>query len=559
MNEVNVLEQLQDSLRKEIHKAVVVSGLAAEPDVPKVVLETPKDKAHGDFATNMAMQLTRIARRNPRDIADLLVQHIDKKAAHIEKIEIAGPGFINFFLDKSVLTDIVQTVLTQGDRYGHSNHGKGEKVLVEFVSANPTGNLHLGHARGAAAGDALSNVLSAAGFDVTREYYINDAGNQVNMLALSIEARYLQAVGVDKEMPADGYRGREIVELGKRLAEEYGDRFVSVPEDERREFFRQFGLKQELDKIKADLSRYRVAFDEWFSETSLYDSGEVQQTLDELSQRGVLYEKDGATWLKTSDYGDDKDRVLVKSDGSYTYLTPDIAYHKNKFGRGFDRLINIWGADHHGYIPRMKAALEALGYAPGRLQIVITQMVRLYKDGEEVKMSKRTGKAVTLEELMDEVGVDATRYFFAMRSTDTHLDFDMDLAVSKSTENPVFYVQYAHARIHSVLRQAKERQISTELDPAVLKRLVHERESELLMKLGDFPQEVAVAAEQLAPHRVLNYLYDLATQLHSYYNAERVLTDDSELSRARLSLLRAVATVVENGLALVGVSAPERM
>lgn len=556
---MNILEQLQDTLKTEIRKAVVASGLVGEAEVPVVVLETPKEKAHGDFATNMAMQLTRIARRNPREIADLIVQHIDKQAAHIEKIDIAGPGFINFFLDKSVLTDIVQTVLSQGDNYGHSDHGQEEKVLVEFVSANPTGTLHLGHARGAAAGDSICNVLSAAGYDVTREYYINDAGNQVNMLALSIEARYFQALGLEKEMPEDGYHGREIIAFGKQLAAEHGDRFVTVSEEERLAYFRQFGLEQALDKIKADLSRYRVQFDEWFSETSLYDSGAVKQTVDALSHRGVLYDKDGATWLKSSEYGDDKDRVLVKGDGSYTYLTPDIAYHRDKFARGNYRLIDVLGADHHGYVPRMKAALEALGYDPERLQAVITQMVRLYKDGQEVKMSKRTGKAITLEELMEEVGVDAARYFFAMRSTDTHLDFDMDLAVSKSNENPVFYVQYAHARIHSVLRQAQEKQIAGSLDTSVLKRLVHEREGELLMKLGDFPQEVATAADQLAPHRVLNYLYDLASHLHSYYNAERVIGEDVELSRARLSLLQAIATVIKNGLALVGVSAPERM
>lgn len=559
MDAVNILEQLQHTLKKEIQKAVVKAGLTGEADMPAVVLETPKEKAHGDFATNMAMQLTRLVRRNPREIAELIVQHIDRKAAHIKNIDIAGPGFINFFLDRTVLTDIVQTVLKQGDTYGHSDYGRGEKVLVEFVSANPTGTLHLGHARGAAAGDSICKVLSAAGFDVSREYYINDAGNQVNLLARSIEARYFQALGLEKEIPADGYRGQEIIAFGSELAETHGDRFVTTPEEERLEFFRQYGLEQALDKIKADLHQYRVEFDEWFSETSLYESGAVHQTLDELSERGVLYEKDGATWLKTSDYGDDKDRVLVKRDGSYTYLTPDIAYHKNKFARGYDRLINVMGADHHGYVPRMKAALEALGYPPERLQVVITQMVRLYKDGQEVKMSKRTGKAVTLEELMEEVGIDATRYFFSMRSMDTHLDFDMDLAVSESNENPVYYVQYAHARIHSVLRQAEEKQIKMGLDPAVLKRLVHEREGDLLMKIGEFPQEVTLAAEQLAPHRVLNYLYELASELHSYYNAERVISEDMALSRARLNLLQAVATVIKNGLALVGVSAPERM
>ncbi|WP_054951158.1 arginine--tRNA ligase [Numidum massiliense] len=556
---MNILEQLQETLKKEIAKAVVAAGLATADNVPAVVLETPKDKAHGDLATNMAMQLTRIARRNPREIASLLVAHIDQQAASIENIEIAGPGFINFFLQKSVLTEVVSTVLTQGDAYGQSAHGGGERVNVEFVSANPTGHLHLGHARGAAIGDSLCNILEAAGYDVGREYYINDAGNQMDMLALSVEARYLQALGRDKELPADGYHGQEIVALGQEIASEYGDRFVNVSEEERRDFFREYGLKRELAKIKADLKRYGVAFDKWFSETSLYTSGDVQETLDELRELGHLYEQDGATWLKTTAFGDDKDRVLVKSDGSYTYLTPDIAYHRNKYARGFTRLINIWGADHHGYIPRMKAAMEAFDYRPEQLQVIVTQMVRLYKDGAEVKMSKRTGKAVTLEELMDEVGVDAARYFFAMRSSDTHLDFDMDLAVSKSTDNPVYYVQYAHARIHSVLRQAREKGIDVTRDEQVLPRLVHERESELLMKIGDFPQEVAVAAEQLAPHRVVNYLFDLATLLHSYYNAERVLSDDAELTRARLHLLQAVATVIKNGLALIGVSAPERM
>lgn len=559
MASVNMLAQLQQTLKEEIHKAVAASGLAAADDVPEVVLETPKEKAHGDFATNMAMQLTRIARRSPRDIAERLVEHIDKKAAHIEKIEIAGPGFINFFLDKTVLTDVIHTVLTEGERYGHSGHGRGEKVLVEFVSGNPTGHLHVGHGRGAALGDALCNVLAAAGYDVAREYYINDAGNQIHMLALSIEARYFQALGLRKEMPEDGYHGREIAALGERLAEEHGDRFVAMPEEERRAFFREFGLAEQLDKIKADLRRYRVEFDEWFSETSLYESGEVKVTLDALAERGVLYEKDGATWLRTSAYGDDKDRVLIKRDGAYTYITPDIAYHKNKFNRGYARLINIWGADHHGYVPRMKAALEALGYAPERLEIIISQMVRLYRDGQEMKMSKRTGKAVTLEELLDEVGVDAARYFFAMRSPDTHLDFDLDLAVSQSNDNPVYYVQYAHTRIHSVLRQAEERGISTAFDPDVLGRLTHERESELLIKVGDFPQVIRAAAEHLAPHRVLNYLHELAALLHSYYNAERVLSDDDALSRARLSLMRAVAVVIKNGLTLFGVSAPERM
>lgn len=556
---VNVFAQVRDTLKTEIRRAVLKSGLADEEKVPEVVLERPKEKAHGDFATNMAMLLTRIARRSPRDIANSLVEHFDQRAAHVEKIEVAGPGFINFFLEKSALSPVVETILTQGDRYGTSDHGQGERVIVEFVSANPTGRLHLGHARGAAFGDSLCNVMAAAGYDVIREYYINDAGNQVDMLARSIDARYFQALGLDKEMPEDGYRGQEVIHLAKQLADEHGDRFVSMAEDERLAIFRRFGLEQELAKIKADLNRFRVRFDVWFSETSLYEAKDVEKALDALKKREMLYEKDGATWLKSTAYGDDKDRVLVKSDGSYTYLTPDIAYHKNKFGRGFDRVINVWGADHHGYIPRLKAAMEALGYRSEQLQVVITQMVRLYQNGEEVKMSKRTGKAVTLEELMDEVGVDATRYFFVMRSPDTHLDFDLDLAVAKSNENPVFYVQYAHARIQSVLRQAREKGIDTSLDRSALSQLTNEREREMLMRLGEFPQEIAAAAEALAPHRVVNYLYDLATELHSYYNAERILTDDRELSRARVNLLKAVATVIKNGLKLVGVTAPDKM
>lgn len=556
---MNVFAQVRDTLKTEIRRAVLKSGLADEEKVPEVVLERPKEKAHGDFATNMAMLLTRIARRSPRDIANSLVEHFDQRAAHVEKIEVAGPGFINFFLEKSALSPVVETILTQGDRYGTSDHGQGERVIVEFVSANPTGRLHLGHARGAAFGDSLCNVMAAAGYDVIREYYINDAGNQVDMLARSIDARYFQALGLDKEMPEDGYRGQEVIHLAKQLADEHGDRFVSMAEDERLAIFRRFGLEQELAKIKADLNRFRVRFDVWFSETSLYEAKDVEKALDALKKREMLYEKDGATWLKSTAYGDDKDRVLVKSDGSYTYLTPDIAYHKNKFGRGFDRVINVWGADHHGYIPRLKAAMEALGYRSEQLQVVITQMVRLYQNGEEVKMSKRTGKAVTLEELMDEVGVDATRYFFVMRSPDTHLDFDLDLAVAKSNENPVFYVQYAHARIQSVLRQAREKGIDTSLDRSALSQLTNEREREMLMRLGEFPQEIAAAAEALAPHRVVNYLYDLATELHSYYNAERILTDDRELSRARVNLLKAVATVIKNGLKLVGVTAPDKM
>ncbi|GGE05703.1 arginine--tRNA ligase [Marinithermofilum abyssi] len=556
---MNALERMQEQLKEEIKQAVLNAGLADESQIPEVVLEVPREKAHGDFATNMAMQLTRIARKNPREIATQIVEGIDRQKAHIKEIEVAGPGFINFFIDRSYLTDVLREIEAAGEQYGRTDTGKGEKVLVEFVSANPTGSLHLGHARGAAIGDVLCNVMDAAGYDVTREYYINDAGNQIRMMALSLEARYLEALGQEAEFPEDGYRGQDIIDIGKKLAEEEGDRLVSMEREERLAFLREYGLKQLLDKIKRDLEKYRVTFDNWFSETSLYESGAVDEVVKILTERGETFEKDGALWLKSSQYGDDKDRVLVKQDGTNTYLTPDIAYHRNKYERGFDRIINIFGADHHGYIPRMRAAMEALGYDPDKMTFLITQMVKLYQGGELVKMSKRTGKAVTLVDLMEEVGVDATRYIFAMRSPDAHLDFDMDLAVSQSNENPVFYVQYAHARINSVFRQAEEKGIQLKKDPTHLSALQEEQEFDLLQKLGEFPGEVATAADHMQPHRVVRYLYDLATQLHSYYNAHRVIGDDPTLTQARLTLLSAVAQVLKNGLSLIGVHAPKQM
>ncbi|MFL6557774.1 MAG: arginine--tRNA ligase, partial [Bacillus sp. (in: firmicutes)] len=429
---MNIVEQVQSKLKEEIRAAVLKAELATEEQIPDVVLETPKEKAHGDYATNMAMQLARVAKKAPRAIAEALVANIDRTKASIEKIEIAGPGFINFYMNNSYLTELIPTVLNAGEKYGETTVGGGEKIQVEFVSANPTGDLHLGHARGAAVGDSLCNILDKAGYDVSREYYINDAGNQINNLALSVEARYFQALGLEKDMPEGGYHGADIIGIGKTLAEEFGDKYVHVSADERQEFFREYGLKYEMAKLKQDLEDFRVGFDVWYSETSLYKNGKIDEALEALRASGYVYEEDGATWLRSTEFGDDKDRVLIKQDGSYTYLTPDIAYHKDKFGRGFEKLINIWGADHHGYIPRMKAAMQALGYDREALEVEIIQLVHLYKDGEKMKMSKRTGKAVTMRDLVDEVGLDATRYFFAMRSSDTHLDFDLDLAVSES-------------------------------------------------------------------------------------------------------------------------------
>jgi len=557
---MNVLDQVKQTLKEEIAAAALRTGLVDKERQPDVHLEVTKEKSHGDFSTNLAMQLTRIAKQNPRLIAEQIIQQMDMARARVARAETAGPGFLNFFMDKSYLYQVIDEIRKKGDRYGSVNLGAGKKVQVEYVSANPTGSLHLGHARGAAVGDALCNLLEFAGYDVTREYYINDAGNQIANLAASIEARYRQALGLDAEMPEDGYYGDDIKQFAKELAEKEGDRLLSLPDEERFRFFRQYGLSRELDKIRRDLDRFGVRFDVWYSETSLYETGKTEAVLKELRERGMVYESEGAVWLRTTDYGDDKDRVLVKNDGSYTYLTPDIAYHKDKFNRGFDLLINIWGADHHGYVPRMKAAMQCLGYDPDRLIVLITQMVSLYQNGEKVKMSKRTGKAVTMEDLMEEVGVDATRYFFTMRGVDSHLDFDMDLAVSQSNDNPVYYVQYAHARICSIFRQAEEQGIRLKpLEEVRLSVLDKEAEYDLLAKIASFSEEVEIAAQNFAPHRLIRYVYELATMFHSYYKAERVITENDEVTQARLWLLQAVSTVVRNVLRLIGVSAPERM
>lgn len=556
---MNIVEQVQLKLKEEIKAAVIKAELATEEQLPDVILETPKDKANGDYSTNMAMQLARVAKKAPRAIADALVANFDQSKASIEKIDIAGPGFINFYMNNNYLTDLIPTILTAGEKYGETTVGNGQKIQVEFVSANPTGDLHLGHARGAAVGDSLCNVLAKAGYDVSREYYINDAGNQINNLALSVEARYFQALGMEKDVPADGYHGEDIIGIGKRLAEEYGDKFVNADEKERFDFFRSYGLKEEMAKLKQDLEDFRVPFDVWYSETSLYGDGKIDVALDKLRENGYIYEEDGATWFRSTDLGDDKDRVLIKQDGSYTYLTPDIAYHKNKLDRGFEKLINIWGADHHGYIPRMKAAIEALGYGKDVLEVEIIQLVHLYKNGEKMKMSKRTGKAVTMRDLVEEVGLDATRYFFAMRSADTHMDFDLDLAVSQSNENPVYYAQYAHARICSILRQGEENGFTYDTN-ADFSLIGAEKEIEVLKKLGEFPLAVAEAAEKRMPHRVTNYIYELASTFHSFYNAEKVLdAENVERTKARLSLIKAVQTTLKNALKLIGVSAPEKM
>lgn len=555
---MNVLVQVEEKLKEEIIQAILKAELATEAEIPTLKLEKPKDKDHGDFASNIAMQLARIAKKTPRQIAEELVSQLDADKAGIEKIDIAGPGFINFFMKKNYLGDIIPTILKEKENYGKSDAGNNKRIQVEFVSVNPTGDLHLGHARGAAFGDVLCNVFDMAGYEVDREYYINDAGNQMDQLAISIETRYLQALGKDAEMPEDGYRGADIIEVGKQLAEEYGDSWAEKDRKTRLAFFREHGLKYELDKIKQDLDEFGVHFDRWFSEMSLYEDQKVTKALHTLKEKGYTYEEDDATWFKSTAFGDDKDRVLIKKDGSYTYLTPDIAYHQDKLERGYDKIINVWGADHHGYVARMAAAIQALGYPANKFSVSIIQMVNVLEDGNIVRMSKRTGKAVALRDLMEDVGVDAVRYFFTMRSNDSQLDFDLDLARSRSNENPVFYVQYAHARICTMLAQAEAKGIDVEDYDVSL--LTTEKELDLLKQLASFPQVIQEAAEREAPYRMTQYVYHLASLLHSFYNAEKVINEeDLALTKARIALMKAVQITIANALTIIGITAPEKM
>ncbi len=552
---MNIIDQVKETLIEEIKASILKAQLVDE--VPEIKIETPKDSTNGDYSTNIAMVLTKIARKNPREIAKQIVENLDTTKANVKKVDIAGPGFINFYLDQQYLTTVIETALNKGETFGQADESKNESIIVEYVSANPTGDLHIGHARNAAVGDTLSNILSAAGYDVTREYYINDAGKQIENLAQSIEARYDQAMGVDTELPEDGYYGKDIISIGKDLAEKHPE-IKDQPEEERIKTFRKLGLDYEMAKLKNDLNDFNIHFDSWFSETSLYEANEITAVLDKMTELGYTFEKDGATWLRTTEFGDDKDRVLVKQDGTYTYFLPDIAYHYDKVERKFDKLINLFGADHHGYINRLKASLETFGVDSNRLEIQIMQMVRLLQDGVEVKMSKRTGNAITLRDIMDEVGVDAARYFLTMRSPDTHFDFDMELAKKESQDNPVYYAQYAHARISSIIRQAEEKGIKLDKD-VDLSLITHDKAFELLKKIAEFEPTIVSAAESRSPHRMTNYIQDLAAQFHKFYNAEKVLTDDIEKTKAHLALIEAARITLRNALKLIGVSAPESM
>lgn len=551
------VNKIEIALKNALRKAVVDLKYVDDMDLDKIVIEIPKDKDHGDYSTNLAMQLTRVLRRNPREIANEIVDALDKDAAQIEKVEIAGPGFINLFLKKTAMTSVINEVLEENEHYGCSQYGNGIKYNVEFVSANPTGDLHLGHAKGAAVGDCICRIMSAAGYDVTREYYINDAGNQMKNLAVSLYYRYLELFNIKKELPEDGYHGKDIIDIAKNLKEEVGDKYVDCDEQEALSYFRKQGCNHELQKIKDILNEYRVSYDVWFSETSLYEEDKVVPTIQKLKDKGYTYEKDDALWFKSTEFDDDKDRVLIKSDGSYTYLTPDIAYHLNKLDRGYEYLVDLLGADHHGYINRMKAAIQALGYNADQLNIDIMQMVRMVENGEVVKMSKRTGNAVTIKDLIEDIGIDAARYFFVSKAASSPFDFDLGLAKSKSNENPVYYAQYAHARMCSILAQAKKADI---LVSNHFELLNNPKEIELVKHINEFRNEIIESAKARAPHKIANYIQKLAQLFHSFYNDCYVIDKENiELSAQRLALVKATQITLKNALNLIGVSAPEKM
>ena len=546
---------LTDAIIKTAKNAIA-AGVVKDGTLPEVQLTVPPKKEFGDFASNFAMQSARALRCNPRVLAQYIVENLD--CPYVKKAEIAGPGFINFYLNPDWVYDMLARIVEAGENYGNLPKASDEKIQLEYVSANPTGPLHVGHGRGAAVGSALANLLKAAGYDVKQEYYINDAGNQMNNLARSVNARYLELLGKETEFPEDGYHGHDIIDTAQRIINKYGDRFLQMEEAERLEEFKTIAYQEKLAALKEDLERFNVRFDVWFSEKTLHEANKIKEAYDRLLDKGYMYEQDGALWLKSTAFGDDKDRVVIRDNGVPTYFAADIAYHANKFGRGFDRVINLWGADHHGYIARMKAAMRCMGYQPEQLEILILQMVRLLRDGQEVKMSKRTGQSVTLNELIDEVGTDAARFFFVMRSIDSQLDFDLDLAKKKSNDNPVFYVQYAHARICSIMRQVAEAGIKVQ-GKGDYKLLTEPVEVDLIKKLGEYPEMLATAAKERAVQQVAHYVYDLAGLFHSAYNQCRILGVNEDLQQARLAMVMAVGHVVRHALSILGVSAPEKM
>ena len=538
--------------------AAVSAGDLPDGEYPDVLLEVPPQKEFGDFATNIAMQSARIAHKSPRMIADILLKHLD--APWLEKAEVAGAGFINFFLKHDIIYDTLCHILEQGKQYGQAPLRAEDTVQVEYVSANPTGPLHVGHGRGAAYGSALVNLLRAAGYNVQSEYYINDAGNQMNNLAASVNARYLELLGKKAEIPENGYHGADIIDTARAIIEQDGDKYLQMDEKDRLEIFKNRAYEEKLKALKRDLESFNVTYDKWFSERTLHPEA-IKKACETLKGNGNMYEKDGALWLKSTAYGDDKDRVVIRDNGVPTYLAADIAYHKNKYERQFKKLINIWGADHHGYVARVKAAMAALGLDPNQLEILLLQMVSLFRNGELVKMSKRTGQAITLNELIEEVGTDAARYFFIMRSLDTQLDFDLDLAKSHSNENPVYYIQYANARIFSIYKQVAEHGDVFDMTWQNTKwdKLKEERELALIKKMAAYPEEIRKAAADRAPHRIAHFVYEMAGLFHAFYNNCHIIQTDKELEEARLALVTAVQITIANCLAVLGISAPETM
>lgn len=549
---MDMKEKLAAVIRAAAERGIA-DGVFPEAELPAVELEVPPKKEMGDFATNFAMKSAKAFHKSPRQIAEALSERFARDG--IERVEIAGPGFINFYLTKDVIYDGLRAAVAAGEDYGNLPKKDAPRTQVEYVSANPTGPLHVGHGRGAAVGSALVNLLRAAGYDVEAEYYINDAGNQIDHLAESVNARYLQLCGQQVEVPEDGYRGQDIVETACRIKEKDGEKYLGMPASERLAIFKERALSEKLAALKEDLAAFNVKYDVWFSERTLHPD-KVNEAVEKLRANGNIYEKDGALWLRSTDYGDDKDRVVIRAGGEPTYLAADIAYHKDKFERGFGRVINLWGADHHGYICRVKAAIKALGGNPDNLTIMLLQMVSLLRGGEAVKMSKRTGESVTLAELIEEVGTDAARYFFVMRSPDSQLDFDIDLAKSQSSENPVYYVQYAHARIKSVFRQAEETGLK---ESDAFELLTDESELDLIKKIEEYPREVEKAAADLAPQRIARVAHEMASAFHSFYSRCRIMGVEPQLAGARLALAGKTAQVIRHALSILGVSAPEKM
>lgn len=552
---MDIKQQIEQALIRAVEAAVAEGVLPEGAALPPVLLEEPPEKELGDFATNFAMQSARVFRQSPQKIAAAIRDRLT--GDWLDHAEVAGPGFLNLYLKKTVLSDTLRAVLAAGEEFGTLPPNGAPRIQVEYVSANPTGPLHVGHGRGAAVGSALVKLLRTAGYTVDSEYYVNDAGNQMNLLAVSVNARYLELLGKPVEFPENGYHGADIVETAQRIIDRDGVKYLALPEEERLKLFQDVAYREKLAALEEDLADFGVTFDRWYSERTLHPDA-VRRVVDVLLERGTAYEKDGAVWLRSTDYGDDKDRVIFRDNGVPTYLAADIAYHDDKYRRGYGRLINIWGADHHGYVARVKASMAALGHNPEELTVLLLQMVSLYRDGALVKLSKRTGETVTLRELMEEVGVDAARYFFLMRSLDSQLDFDLDLATRKSNENPVYYIQYAHARISSIFRQADEAGIAVR-DGAELELLTDETEIALIKKIAAYPEEIARAAAEFAPQRIARYSHELAGAFHSFYNKCRIVGQEPSLASARLALVLAAGRVIRHSLGVLGVSAPEKM